>query len=127
MATTTMIFKRNDNVHHSFSLPIDDYEVGTELFFGAKEVIDDDTSDTLAVLKKTFTDSDVSLTITTATWSMSFEPSDTASISFSDGSDEKHFKGEFQLVRPTKGTVSYPDKNNYIDVIVYADVNVRVS
>lgn len=129
MATrTTMAFKRGDNTTHTFSVPIDVYEVGSSLFFGAKEVPDDDNTDALGVIKKTFTDSHVDISDgENAVWSLSFIPSDTSSISFADGSNSKTFKGEFQLVRPTKGVVSYPGNDEYIDVYVYADINRRVA
>lgn len=123
----TMEFKKGDRETHYFKLPIADYSAGGTLFFAAKEVPDDDVTDAQAVINKPFTDSVVVLDAVWATWTLVFNAGDITNVSFADGSSQKTYEGEFQFV--TSGGVprSFPDNDDYIEVIIYADIKRAVA
>ena len=124
---TTMEFKKGDNVNHSFKLPIGDYTTGGTLYFTAKPAVDNDATDAAAVIDKSFTDSDVTEDSTYATWALAFEPGDITGVNFSNGEKAKKYLGEFQWVE-SDGTVhSYPADDNFIEVIIYADIKRATS
>lgn len=127
MATATMRFKKGDGTTKIVKIPIDAWSSGGTLFFAAKTQPDDDSTDAAAVIKKDFDDSYVTTDSTWATYTLSFDPADTANISFSDGSSERTYDGEFQFVPVSGDPVSYPGNDDYIEVIVYADINRRTT
>lgn len=118
----TMTFKKGDNQTHYFKLPIADYVEGGTLYFVAKPAVDNDATDAAAVIDKSFTDSVVTEDAEYATWELEFEPGDITGVNFSDGENSKKYIGEFQLVAADGSVSSFPDNNNYIEVIIYADI-----
>lgn len=117
-----MKFKKGDGVTHFFKLPIAEYSVGGELWFAAKSAPDNDSTDGQAKINKVFTDDDVVLTATQAVWTLNFAPGDIVGVSFNNGEDEVELMGEFQFVPAVGNPKSFPDDNNYIPVVVYADI-----
>lgn len=117
-----MTFKKGDNVNHSFKLPIGDYTPGGTLYFTAKPEIDNDTSDAAAVINKSFADSLVVLDATHATWPLAFLPADIVGVNFENGETNKEYIGEFQWIEDDGTIHSYPDNDDFINVVIYADV-----
>lgn len=128
MATKVkMEFKKGDNTNHVFKLPLADYEIGGTLWFAAKPVPDNDAGDAAAVINKSFDDTNVTLDATYAVWALEFEPADIVGVNFTNGETNKEYVGEFQLVQ-SDGTVnSFPNTDDYIEVVIYADVKRGVS
>lgn len=117
-----MKFKKGDGAVHYFKLPIAEYTPGGELWFAAKSAVDNDSTDGQAKINKVFTDDDVELTATQAIWTCVFNPGDIVGVSFSSEEDSVDLLGEFQIVPAVGNPKSFPDDNNYIPVIVYADI-----
>ncbi len=123
-----MEFKKGDGATHYFRIPEGSYNPGDTLFFAAKEVPDDDNTDAAAVINKSFNDSNIvnssheQYAAGYVTWQLDFVASDTSAVSFSDNSEKKEFKGEFQLVPAVGEPSSFPADDQYIEVIVYADI-----
>lgn len=120
----TLKIMRGDGVTRLVKVPISLYSAGAVLGFSAKPVVDNDTGDSAAVINKQFTDSSVDLVSDPnyAIYSCTFIPADTLSIAFDEGVTENHYFGQFQYKTLTSDPKSYPADNNYIDVVVYADV-----
>lgn len=123
----TMTFKKGDNVNHVFKMPIDDYSAGGTLFFAAKPEADNDATDAAAVIDVEFSDSVVTTDATYATWALAFEPGDITGVNFSDGEKKKSYIGEFQFVDSSGNVSTFPNDDNFIEVIIYADIKRAVS
>ncbi len=122
-----MNFKRGDGLTHYFQMPVDGWVAGGKLFFAAKPAIDDDVTDAAAVIDKEFTDSDVIDSNhelddpNYTTYQLSFAPDDIVAITF--GSEKrKKYLGEFQFVPPSGVPETFPGNDDFIDVIIYADI-----
>lgn len=131
MAQATMEFKKGDGATHYFMIPSDSWTPGGTLFFAAKQKPDADATDAAAVIDKSFDDSVTELVtvddIEYRKYTLAFVAADTDAISFSDGSKKKTYLGEFQHV-PTVGPPStFPGDDDFIKVIVYADIKRGVS
>lgn len=122
-----MEFKKGDDVQHSFKMPIDDYSAGGTLWFAAKSDIDNDVTDAAAVIDKDFSDSVVATDAEYATWTLDFEPGDIVGVNFSGGEKKKKYVGEFQFVASDGKISTFPDDDNFIEVIIYADVKRGIS
>lgn len=126
----TMSFKRGDGRTHYFQIPVESWSAGGKLFFAAKAQPDDDSTDAQAVINKTFTDDDIvdesdfQYDPDFVTYALGFIESDTSSVPFASGDTEETFSGEFQYVPDGGQPMSYPDDDNYIQVVVYADIKV---
>ncbi|MCA9325948.1 hypothetical protein KDA23_07895 [Candidatus Saccharibacteria bacterium] len=121
-----MKFKKGDDVTHTFKLPVAEYTAGGTLYFTAKPVVDNDATDAAAVIDKSFGDAD-STDSSYATWSCAFEPGDITGVNFSNGEKKKSYLGEFQWIE-SDGTVhTYPADDNFIEVIIYADIRRATS
>lgn len=122
--------KRGDGATRQFKLPISLYHVGAILGFAAKPIPDNDVTDAAAVISREFTDADVDIVTDPnyAIYTMVFDPADTASITFDTSQNEtrKIYVGEFQYKTLTGNPVSFPGNDDYIEVIVYADVRMEV-
>jgi len=128
MATKiTMEFKKGDNVNHAFKMAIADYTTGGALYFTAKPAVDNDATDATAVIDKAFTDSVVTTDATYATWSLAFVPADITGVNFSNGERKLTYLGEFQFVSATGVVSTFPSDDNFIEVIIYADIRRSVS
>ena len=121
-----LTIKRGDEVTRRLYIPISIYEPGSILGFAAKPIPDNDITDSAAVISKEFDDDNVALTASHAVYTMLFESSDTYDIEFLNGATENLYAGEFQYKKPSAGPISWPGNNQYIDVIVYADVRREV-
>lgn len=124
----TMNFKRGDGLTHYFQVPEDSFVAGAKLFFAAKPQPDDDVTDAAAVIDKEFGDGDIvspgheQYLEGFVTYELTFEPGDITGVSFGDGSSKRKFKGEFQYVPDTGIPTSSPDDDNFIDVVIFADI-----
>lgn len=126
-------FSRGDNIIHTFAMPATDWSSGGKLFFTAKPAIDDDNTDAVAVIDKSWSDgsvSDVTITINgVATackqYACDFVPSDTNSIE-SGGADSADYLGEFQWVASDGKVKTFPPTDPKLDVTVYFDVKRKV-
>lgn len=122
-----MEFKRGDGLTHYFQVPEDSYEAESKLFFAAKPQPDDDTDDLSAVIDKEFGDSDIvddtheEYVEGLVTYELAFVPND-ITVSFADGSTNKRYLGEFQYIPAGGFPSSSPEDDNFIEVIVYADI-----
>lgn len=122
-----MEFKKGDAVTHYFQMPIDSWTAGGKLFFAAKADPDDDNTDALAVIDKPFEDDAVvdsdheMYDPLFATYELKFDPGD-VTVSFSDGAKKKKFLGEFQYVPTTGEPETFPGGDDFLEVIVYADI-----
>lgn len=123
----TMEFKKGDRTIHYFKLPIADYSVGGTLFFAAKAGVDNDATDAAAIIDKSFDDTVVDTDATYATWTLEFDPGDITGVNFSNGEKKKTFLGEFQFVDSDGNPNTFPSDDNFIEVIVYADIKRGVS
>ena len=122
-----MEFKRGTGVTHYFKLPIVDYVVGAFLYFTAKEVVDNDNIDALAVINKQFTDADVDIITDPlyATYTLKFDPIDFLGLTFPDGASVNNYLGEFKYVVAGTDPVAFPSANDYIQVKIYANIRVE--
>lgn len=122
-------FVRGDGAYHNAYVPASDWSAGGKLFFAAKQVIDDDTTDAAAVIKQSWTDSVVSDVTINGTaykkYTCYFPPSATSSIN-SEGAESLDFLGEFQYV-PTSGIPITAPAKTKLTCTVYFDVNRRVT
>ena len=123
-------FTRGDGAHHSFAIPASSWSPGGRLFFAAKPVIDDDNTDSNAVVQGMWDDSAVTdVTINGALYkryNCYFPPSATNSIE-SDGAGAMEYLGEFQYVPVSGVPVTVPANDQKLDCIVYFDVKRKVT
>ena len=119
----TMKFKKGDGITHYFKMPLSSYSVGGTLYFAAKPEVDNDATDAAAVIDKSFDDSVVDTSDGVyAVYTLSFGPNDITGVSFVNGEKKKKYLGEFQHVPLTGGPSSFPGNDDYIEVIIYADI-----
>jgi hypothetical protein len=125
MARPKIEFKKGDGATHYCKIPAANWSAGGKLFFAAKALPDNDASDAEAVINKTFTDSVVSDEtiggVAYKTYTLAFVGADTGSIDM-QGKKKRKFLGEFQFVPASGQPVSFPADDDFIDVIVYADI-----
>lgn len=127
-----MEFTRGDGLANTkgFSIPAASWVPGGRLYFAAKQVVDDDLTDAAAEIKGNWGDDVVTDTVRGGVaykrYNCVFPPSATGSID-SGGADSIELKGEFQWVSPTGDPVTSPPNDQKIDVILYFDINRRVS
>lgn len=120
-------FKKGDQITHYFQIPADSWSAGGSLSFAAKAQPDDDATDALAVIDKSFDDTaivDPSHEMYDAafvTYELTFDPGD-VNVSFSDNSKKKKFLGEFQFVPDTGEPETFPGDDDFLEVIVFADI-----
>jgi hypothetical protein len=125
MARPKVEFKKGDGATHYAYIPAASWSAGGKLFFAAKPVPDDDNADTAAVINTTFTDSVVSDEtvddVAYKKYTMSFVGSDANGIAMG-GKKKKKFLGEFQFVPSSGQPTTWPGDDQFLDVIVYADI-----
>lgn len=129
MQNASMDFKKGDGQTHYFQLPADSWSAGGTLWFAAKEVPDNDSTDALAVINKSFDDSTIisdpnheQYAAGFVTYQLEFLPNDITSVNFAGGESVKVYQGEFQFVRSTGIPETFPSNNEYIEVNIYADI-----
>lgn len=133
MARATMNFKKGDSITHYFRLPTASWSAGGALFFAAKSAPDDDATDGAAVIDKEFSDSDIvtighdEYLVGFVTYALNFLAADTSAVSFADGSKKKKYLGEFQFVPTDNQPQSFPGDDDFIEVIVYADIKRAIT
>lgn len=120
-----MEFKRGDDVQHFFELPIASYQAGGTLTFIAKPVVDNDSSNTAAVIQRDFDDTAADVSTTAAIWTLDFPPADTLGIVYEDGASSRQFLGEFQYTQSNGQIKSFPGNNDFIEVVVFGDIKVE--
>lgn len=123
-------FTRGDAAHHTFSMPAAGWSSGGRLFFAAKQVIDDDTTDALALIQNNWDDSvvtDVTINgVAYKKYACYFPPSATDSIP-SNGAAVMDLLGEFQWVPSGPGDpVTSPPTDDKFDVKLYFDVKRKI-
>lgn len=123
----TMEFMRGDRVQHTFAIPAESWTSGGRLFFAAKQAIDDDNTDALALIQGTWDDNsvtDVTINgIAYKEYNCDFPGSATNAVE-SDGAESLELLGEFQFV-PAGGIdpVTFPAPGDpRIPTILYFDV-----
>lgn len=118
-------FTRGDGAHHKFRIPASSWSAGGKLWFGAKQVIDDDTADTAMVLKKHWDDSavnDVTIGgVAYKEYACNWSKTDTDDIP-SNGASSLDFIGEFQWVPLTGDPITFPATDDKLDCKVYFDI-----
>jgi len=122
MANVEMQFKKGDRKVHYFELAEADYIAGGTLYFTAKPAIDNDATDAAAVINKSFDDSVVEIANGYARWTLEFLPDDITGVSFANGEKKKKYLGEFHYVNGDNQPSTFPSDDEYIDVIIYADI-----
>lgn len=118
----TIEFKKGDNVTHFFKLPVANYSAGGTLSFVAKPSVDNDATDATAVIDKDFSDSVVVVDSVWATWTLAFVPADIVGVNFTNGEKKKKYLGEFVFTTSGGAKTSFPADDEFIDVIIYADI-----
>ena len=124
---STIEFKKGDANTHYFQMPVDSWTPGGSLWFAAKTKPDDDPTDALAVIDKSFDDTAIvglsheMYDEQFVTYECEFLPADIVNVSFADGSKKRTYMAEFQYVPVTGLPESFPG-DEFIDAIIYADI-----
>lgn len=124
----TMEFKKGDNLTHYYQMPADSWDAGGTLFFAAKPEVDNDATDAAAVIDKSFDDTTIVgsghefYDADYVTYQLDFVPGDITGVSFSNGEKKKKYLGEFQFVANDGKVTSDPNNDNFVEVIIYADI-----
>lgn len=124
---STIEFKKGDATTHYFQMPLDSWTPGGSLFFTAKTKPDDDVTDAAAVIDASFGDAAIvdssheEYDAEFVTYELGFVPGDIVNVSFADGSKKRSYMGEFQFV-PTTGLPETFPGDDFIDVVIYADI-----
>lgn len=121
-----MEFSRGDGTTKGFSMPASKWSAGGRLFFAAKTLIDDDTTDAAALIQGNWGDEVVTDTthngVAYKRYACYFPPSATNTIP-SNGAATLELLGEFQWVPSGGGDpITAPAKDDKIEVVVYMDV-----
>lgn len=116
-------FKKGDGITHYFKIPLNSWTAGGTLSFTAKETVDNDSADALAVIDKKFTDSavDVLSDPLYAIYTLAFLPND-IKADFADGATKKLYLGEFQYIPSDGIPESFPGNDKFITTTIYADI-----
>lgn len=118
-------FTRGDGVIHTFSIPAANWTPLGKLFFAAKPLIDDDSSDANALIQGKWDDSVVSNIVFNGIaykrYACYFPPTATDSI-LSQGAGVIDYIGEFQYVPTTNIPVTFPATDAKLDVRLYFDI-----
>jgi hypothetical protein len=123
-----MEFKKGDGQTHYFSLPEESWTPGGTLWFAAKPIPDNDATDAAAVIDKSFDDTTIvdsdheEYAAGFVTYQLEFLPGDITGVNFNNGESSLEYLGEFQFVPDTGIPESFPPNNEYINVIIYADI-----
>jgi hypothetical protein len=125
MARAKFELKKVDGATHYAYIPAANWSSGGKLFFAAKEKPDNDGTDALAVINKSFTDSVVTDetvdSVAYKKYTLAFVAADTGSIDM-QGKKKRKFLGEFQFVPSGGEPTTWPGDDQFLDVIVYADI-----
>lgn len=123
-------FTRGDAAYHTFSIPASSWSSGGKLFFAAKAVIDDDSTDAAALIQCNWDDSAVSDVVIGGVaykqYACTFPPSATNSIP-SGGAASADYLGEFQYVPVSGVPVTFPASDAKLDAILYFDVKRKTT
>jgi hypothetical protein len=124
-----MAFKKGDQQTHYFQMESDDWSAGGTLWFAAKALVDNDTTDGAAVINKSFDDTCIVTDPTNenyatgfVTYELEFTPSDIVGVTYTDGQKVKKYLGEFQYVDVDGEPQSFPNDDSFIEVSIYADI-----
>lgn len=125
-----MEFVRGDGNNHKFRIPASSWTAGGKLFFTAKQIIDDDNTDSQALIKGDWDDTNVTDTTVNGVaykeYACYFPPSATAGIG-SNGSESLDLLGEFQYVPNGGDPITMPPKGQKLETVVYFDVTRRTT
>lgn len=125
-----MDFTRGDGAHHTCSIPADSWSSGGRLFFAAKAVIDDDSTDAAAIIQGNWDDTAVTDVVIDGVaykqYACDFPGSATFGIP-SNGAGSAEYLGEFQYVPSTGDPVTFPATDAKLDVILYFDVKIKTA
>lgn len=123
-------FTRGDGHNHKFRIPAASWSAGGRLFFAAKPIIDDDNTDSAALIQGNWGDESVTdVTINGVAYkeySCYFPPEATNSIE-SNGASSLELLGEFQWVPLSGVPVTFPANDQKLEVVVYFDVKRKTS
>lgn len=122
-----MNFKRGDGLIHYFQLPLSSWTPGGVLWFAAKAAIDNDNTDQAAVINKSFDDDKIvdssheMYDPAFVTYELEFVPGDITNVTFNNEKKKKYL-GEFQYIPDTGLPETFPSEDDFIEVIIFADV-----
>lgn len=123
-------FVRGDGNRHTFAIPASSWSPGGKLFFAAKPAIDDDNTDSSAVIQGIFDDTNVTdieiRGVAYKQYACYFPPAATNSI-LSLGAGETDYLGEFQYVPANGIPITVPFNSDKLDCVVYFDVKRKVT
>lgn len=128
MAKPIMEFKKGDRQVHYFQLPIEAWAPGGTLWLTVKPEIDNDATDTAAVINKSFDDTKLVLSghemydLAWATYELEFLPTDISNVTFEAGERSRSYLGEFVHIDAANNPNTFPGNDEFIDVKIYADV-----
>lgn len=118
-------FSRGDGANHTFSMPTSSWSAGGKLFFAAKAIVDDDTTDVNAVIQGSWDDTVVTNVVINAVaykqYACYFPPAATNTI-ISNGASVLSYVGEFQYIPNTGVPVTFPATDQKLDVALYIDI-----
>lgn len=120
-----MDIKRGDNVNKTLAVPLSIYKAGMKIYFMAKLAVDDDQTDTRAIIKKILEDTGIeennSRGVACRIFKLSLKPGATDNIKL-DGENKIKLLGEFEI-RYTDGRVlSIPNNDKFIKITIYSDI-----
>jgi hypothetical protein len=127
-----MIFARGDGPTNTkyFWIPTDSWTAGGRLFFAAKQVVDDDTTDAAAEIKGDWGDGavtdDTIAGVAYKKYTCPFAAVATDSVN-SDGADKLDLLGEFQWKPASGDPITFPPSGDKIPVELWFDINRRVT
>lgn len=126
-----MEFMRGDGADHTFDIQTSAWSSGGVLFFAAKPVIDDDSTDGTAVIQGNWNDTNTSdITIDGVAYkryTCHFPGSATASVA-SNGAESVDLLGEFQIVPSSGDPKTYPGAGQErIPVVLWFDVKRKTT
>lgn len=126
-----MEFARGDGTTKGFWIPADAWTSGGRLFFAAKQIIDDDTTDAAALIQADWGDAAVTDEtrngVAYKRYACYFPPSATSGIE-SGGAESLELLGEFQFVPSGGGDpITFPPTDAKIPVTVWFDVKRKTT
>lgn len=128
MDTVTISLKRGDNNEFYVKYPEDLWSEGGTLFFMAKPEPDNDATDAEAVIDKSYTDSDIvdendpQNEEGYVVYKCTVDPDNTNGIEVDENTSRVTLSGEISYKNAAGDVASFPQDDNFIQVIVYADI-----
>lgn len=125
-------FARGDSIYSvKFYMPVSNWTAGGTLLFAAKPAIDDDVTDSNALINMSWSDADIAGEVVKngilcKQYNCYFPPAATASIP-SNGTDSADYLAEFKYVSSTGIPTTFPPNDPKLDAVVYFNVKIKDS